>query len=85
VDDPNLPEPSETDCLLGEKPKEKKKNGRKPSLLKVLVKMYGWKFLLAMICKLLHDSFVFVQPQLLRWVQQTVLEQNNVRSFVYRS
>ena len=66
MNDPNLLEPSETDCLLGEKPKEKRRDERKPSLLKVLVKMYGLKFLLAVICKLFHDCFVFVQPQLLR-------------------
>lgn len=61
-------EPSETDSLLGRNKKEKKSpsNKRKPSLLKVLVKMYGWKFLLAAIFKLFHDCFLFVQPQLLR-------------------
>lgn len=71
MDDLNPREPTETDCLLGEKQKEKRRDGRKPSLLKVLVKMYGLKFLLAVICKLLHDCFVFVQPQLLRWVYIT--------------
>lgn len=72
-------EPSETDSLLGRNKKEKKSpsNKRKPSLLKVLVKMYGWKFLLAAIFKLFHDCFLFVQPQLLRMLIEYIEDKSS--------
>ena len=45
----------------------KTKKQKKPSLLKTLWSgLFGMNFAMAVVCKLLHDALVFVQPQLLR-------------------
>ncbi|XP_078381052.1 multidrug resistance-associated protein 1-like [Oculina patagonica] len=79
VEDPTLIEPCETDPLLGDKHKEERQEfkKRKPSLLKVLVKMYGLNFLLAVIFKLFHDCFIFVQPQILRMLIEFIEDKND--------
>ena len=49
------------------KKKEKKKKQKKPSLAGTLWSaLFGMNFAVAIICKLLHDALIFIQPQLLR-------------------
>ncbi|XP_022785081.1 multidrug resistance-associated protein 1-like [Stylophora pistillata] len=43
-----------------------RKKENKPSLRKTLGSLFGFKFALAVFCKLLHDALIFVQPQLLK-------------------
>lgn len=42
------------------------KKQKKPSLSKVLWSLFGINFALAVLCKLLNDMLLFVQPQLLK-------------------
>ena len=44
-----------------------RKKEKKPSLRKTLGSLFGFKFALAVFCKLLHDALIFVQPQLLKY------------------
>ena len=39
---------------------------KKPSLVKTLMGLFGVNFAMAVLCKLVHDCLMFVQPQLLR-------------------
>lgn len=49
--------------------KEKKKKQKKPSLAGTLWSaLFGMNFAIAIICKLLHDALIFIQPQLLRYM-----------------
>ena len=42
------------------------KKKKKPSLTKTLWSLFGINFAMAVICKLLHDMLIFIQPQLLK-------------------
>ena len=44
-----------------------RKEEKKPSLRKTLGSLFGFKFALAVFCKLLHDLLIFIQPQLLKY------------------
>ena len=59
---------NETDWLLGDEKRKQRieKNRKKPSLLKVLAKMFSLNIFRAIIFKLFQDCLLFVQPQLLR-------------------
>ena len=49
------------------KKKKKKSKERKASLVRTLWSgLFGMNFAIAVICKLLHDALIFIQPQLLR-------------------
>ena len=61
----------ETDKLLGaEEPVEtsstQPKKKKVPSLTKTLLSLFGINFAFAVLCKLLHDGLIFIQPQLLK-------------------
>lgn len=61
------PSEDENVSVRSKKKKQKKKKEKKPSLSKTLWgALFGMSFALAVICKLLHDALIFVQPQILR-------------------
>ena len=47
-------------------PQKKQKKTKKPSLSKLLWSLFGINFAVAVLCKLLNDMLLFVQPQLLK-------------------
>jgi len=67
----------ETDQLLDEEDRteesvrnsstqRKQKKKRTPSLSKILWSLFGINFAIAVLCKLVNDMLLFVQPQLLK-------------------
>ena len=67
----------ETDQLLGDEGRteesvghsssqKKQKKEKKPSLSKILWSLFGINFAVAVLCKLINDMLLFVQPQLLK-------------------
>ena len=72
---------SETDPLLVDKEKEKRtqKKQKRPSLVKVLLKMFACNFLKAIVFKVIQDCLIFVQPQLLRYV----VKMNSIDKDIY--
>ena len=62
LDDEGRAEESEGNSSTQRKEKKKKK----PSLSKVLWSLFGINFAIAVLCKLLNDVLLFVQPQLLK-------------------
>ena len=67
----------ETDQLLGDEARteesvrssssqKKQKKEKKPSLSKILRSLFGINFAVAVLCKLINDMLLFVQPQLLK-------------------
>ena len=62
LDDEGRTEESEGNSSTQRKQKKKKK----PSLSKILWSLFGINFAIAVLCKLLHDILLFVQPQLLK-------------------
>ena len=59
ADEGGAEEPVETSST---QPKKKKV----PSLTKTLLSLFGINFAFAVLCKLLHDGLIFIQPQLLK-------------------
>lgn len=47
-------------------PQKKQKKTKKPSLSKLLWSLFGINFAVAVLCKLINDMLLFVQPQLLK-------------------
>ena len=47
-------------------PQKKRKKTKKPSLSKLLWSLFGINFAVAVLCKLINDMLLFVQPQLLK-------------------
>jgi len=62
LDDDGRTEESEGNSSTQKKEKKKKK----PSLSNILWSLFGINFAIAVLCKLLNDMLLFVQPQLLK-------------------
>lgn len=63
LDDEGRTEEFEGNSSRTQKKQKKKKN---PSLSKILWSLFGLNFAIAVLCKLINDMLLFVQPQLLK-------------------
>ena len=63
LDDEGRTEEAEENLSRAQK---KQKKEKKPSLSKILWSLFGLNFAIAVLCKLVNDMLLFVQPQLLK-------------------
>ncbi|XP_078381051.1 multidrug resistance-associated protein 1-like isoform X2 [Oculina patagonica] len=57
-----------TEESAGNSSTQQPKKKKKPSLTKTLWSLFGINFAIAVLCKLLHDGLIFIQPQLLKLI-----------------